>query len=92
MKSRKLGFFGKRSLNRRTSANLRRGRQALRNGLLEKLEDRQMMAADWNPALVGATGLFTSAAARTAVVNYVSSRGTSSSGSAAMFAEGGEEE
>ncbi len=88
MKSRKLGFFGKRSLNRRTSANLRRGRQALRNGLLEKLEDRQMMAADWNPALVGATGLFTSAAARTAVVNYVASRGTSSSGSAAMFAEG----
>lgn len=87
MKSRKLGLFGKRSLIRATRAKLQ-NRGLLRKGLVEKLEGRELMAADWNAALVNATGVFTSEAARTSVVNYVASRAAGGSGAATIFPEG----
>ena len=80
MKFRKSGMFAKRSVSGRSTAKLRTVRQTLRRGLVEKLEGREMMNADWNAALVGATGFFTGSAARQQVLSYVSTQGQSGSG------------
>ncbi len=87
MKSRKLGMIAKRFFYGRAAAKHQR-KQSLRKGLLEKLEDRNLMASDWNPALVGSTGFFKDAAGRTSTMNYVASQGMSSGGGN-MSAEGG---
>ena len=88
MKSRKSGMFAKRSVSGRSTAKHRLLRQTLRRGVLEKLEGREMMNADWNPALVNATGFFTGSAARQAVVSYVASQGQSGSGGTLGSPEG----
>ena len=48
--------------------------RTLRRGLLEKLEDRNLMAADWNPAFVGNMGYFVTAAAKAETIAYVQQR------------------
>ncbi len=73
MKSRKFGFFGKRRDDRRGSKP--QDKSVLRKSLVESLEKRELLAADWNPGLVANTGFFTDAAARQAVIQYVSSQG-----------------
>lgn len=91
MKSRKLGMIAKRFFNGRAAAKLQRKR-SLRQGLLEKLEDRNLMASDWNPSLVSATGFFSDQAARASVLTYVSTHGASggtSGGTGVTSAEGG---
>ncbi len=86
MKSRKLGMIAKRFFNGR-AAKLQR-KQSLRKGLLEKLEDRNLMASDWNPALMSGAGFFKNEAARVSTINYVASQGTNA-GTGAMNPEGG---
>ncbi len=88
MKSRKSGMFAKRSVSGRSTAKHQQLRQTLRRGILEKLERREMMNADWNPALVNATGFYTSTEARSAVVGYVASQGQSGPGSSLNSPEG----
>jgi large repetitive protein len=81
VKSRKLGFFGKRRENRRSTKP--QSKSVLRKGLVETLEKRELLNADWNPALVGDTGLFANAASRDAVLSYINAKsagGVSSGG------------
>ena len=89
MKSRKLGMIAKRFFDGRTAAKLRRSRQSLRKGLVEKLEDRNLMASDWNPSLATATGFYRNETARANTVSYVASHGSSNGSAGALNPEGG---
>ncbi|MEZ6137698.1 MAG: hypothetical protein R3C53_22655 [Pirellulaceae bacterium] len=69
-------------------------KSVLRKGLVETLEKRELLNADWNPTLLAHTGLFVDAAARGAAVTYVNARagggsGGASSGSGGQSPEGG---
>lgn len=75
-------MIAKRFIEGRSAAKLRRSKHSLRKGLVEKLEDRNLMASDWNPSLVASTGFFRNQADRAATINYVANHGaTSGSGS-----------
>lgn len=88
MKSHQLGFFG---LSRRSRHLKRQGtkRAELRRGIFESLERRDLMSADWNPAIAAATGAFTTSAARASFLETVASRAASNSSfTSGEFAEG----
>jgi hypothetical protein len=79
VKSRRSGFFGfGKRYDRNVEGNSKR--PILRRGLIESLERREMLSADWNPAILANTGFFASAQARTAAIQMVQARASGMSG------------
>jgi large repetitive protein len=70
VKSRKSGFFGFGKRSGRNSGNGSK-RPVIRQGIIETLEKREMLSADWNPLIAAGTGRFASPSARTNTIQMI---------------------
>lgn len=88
VKSRKLGFLGFRK--RKTSSRDLgvKSKSLIRKGLFETLENRELMAGDWDASYAALTGKFTSSEARNSFISWVNSMSDGGSGSK-LNGEGG---
>lgn len=88
MKNRKTGFFGFGKRNERTAASGSR-KSLFRMGLVESLEKRELLNADWNPLIARLTGDFASAQTRNLALQQIQARAAGQSGSSGFTGSGG---